>query len=48
MAPPRFPFNGYEEPFPGGEADHSLPYSVEVKTCRAIPPLPDTPSWRGA
>jgi hypothetical protein len=30
------------------EADHSPPHSIEVKNCRAIPPLPHTPSWHGA
>jgi hypothetical protein len=33
---------------PGLEADHSPPYSVEVKNDEAIPPLPNTFSWRGA
>jgi hypothetical protein len=30
------------------KADHSPPSSVEDKMCGAIPPLPYTPSWRGA
>jgi hypothetical protein len=30
------------------EADHSPPSSAEVKNDGAIPPLPHTPSWRGA
>jgi hypothetical protein len=34
--------------WPGREADHSLPSSVEVKMSGAIPPLPNTPSSRGA
>jgi hypothetical protein len=34
---------------PGCEADYSPPSSAEVKNvCGAIPPLPNTPSWRGA
>jgi hypothetical protein len=34
---------------PGCEADHSPPSSAKVKECvGAIPPLPNTPSWRGA
>jgi hypothetical protein len=33
---------------PGPEADHSPPSSAEVKTRGAIPPLPNTSSWRGA
>jgi hypothetical protein len=39
--------------FPGGkaagrEADHSPPFSAEVKNGGAIPPLPHVFSWRGA
>jgi hypothetical protein len=30
------------------EADHSPQSSAEVKKVGAIPPLPHTPSWRGA
>jgi hypothetical protein len=33
---------------PGREADHSPPSSAEVKEYGDIPPLPNTPSWRGA
>jgi hypothetical protein len=33
---------------PGREADHSLPSSAKVKVSRTVPPLPNTPSWRGA
>jgi len=32
----------------GREAEHSLPSSAEVKMRGAIPPLPNTPSWRGS
>jgi hypothetical protein len=32
----------------GSEADHSTPPSTEVKNCGAIPPLPQTSSWRSA
>jgi hypothetical protein len=32
----------------GREADHSLPFSAEVKGGRAIYPLPQTSSWQGA
>jgi hypothetical protein len=32
----------------GPEVDHSPPFSAEVKNGGAIPPLPATPSWRGA
>jgi hypothetical protein len=32
----------------GREADHSPPNSAEVKNREAIPPLPDTSSWRDA
>jgi hypothetical protein len=34
--------------FPGGKADNSPSFSAKVKECRAIPPLPNTPLWRGA
>jgi len=30
------------------EADHSPPSSAEVRLSGAIPPLPNTSSWRGA
>jgi hypothetical protein len=30
--------------WPGCDADHSLPSSVQVKNCGAIPPLPHTSS----
>jgi hypothetical protein len=33
---------------PGREADHSPPSSAEVRECVELPPLPNTPSWRGA
>jgi hypothetical protein len=33
--------------WPGPEADHSPPSSVEVKNGGAIPPLPHMSSWRG-
>jgi hypothetical protein len=33
---------------PGREDQHSPPSSAEVKNGGAIPPLPDTSSWRGA
>jgi hypothetical protein len=33
---------------PGREADHSPPFSAEVKMRGDIPPLPNTPSWRDA
>jgi hypothetical protein len=33
--------------WPGREADHSPPSSVEVKSGGAMPPLPHTSSWRG-
>jgi hypothetical protein len=41
---------------PGSGADHSPPSTAEIKECvcvcararGAIPPLPNTPSWRGA
>jgi hypothetical protein len=33
---------------PGREADHSSQFSAEVRMHGAIPPLPNTPSWRGA
>jgi hypothetical protein len=33
---------------PGREAEHSPPSSAEVKKRGDIPPLPNTPSWRGA
>jgi hypothetical protein len=34
---------------PGREADHSPPSSAKVKEwVELLPPLPDTPSWRGA
>jgi hypothetical protein len=33
---------------PECEADHSPPSSAEVKNDGVIPPLPSTPSWRGA
>jgi hypothetical protein len=33
----------------GREADHSPPSSAEVKEWGgAVPPFPNTPSWRGA
>jgi hypothetical protein len=32
----------------GLEADHSPPPSAEVENTVVIPPLPITPSWRGA
>jgi hypothetical protein len=32
----------------GREADHSSPSSAGVKNAGAIPPLPNTSSWRGA
>ena len=31
---------------PTGEADHSLPFNTEVKSCGAIPSLPRIPSQR--
>jgi hypothetical protein len=31
---------------PGSETDHPLPPSAEVNNGGAIPPLPDTFSWR--
>jgi hypothetical protein len=33
---------------PGHEADHAPPSSAEGKNGGAIPPVPHTPSWRGA
>jgi hypothetical protein len=39
-------FSGVKRP--GSEADHPRPSSDEVKNGRAIPPLPDTSSWRSA
>jgi hypothetical protein len=33
---------------PGREADHQPPSNVEIKNGGAIPPLPNTSSWRGA
>jgi hypothetical protein len=33
---------------PGREADHSPPFSVEVKNGGAIPQLPHTSLWRGS
>jgi hypothetical protein len=34
---------------PGREVDHSPPSGAEAKNaCGAIPPLPNTSSWRGA
>jgi hypothetical protein len=33
---------------PGHEADNLSPSIAEVKNGGAIPPLHDTPSWRGA
>jgi hypothetical protein len=34
---------------PGREVDHSPPSNAVVKKMRgAIPPFPNTPSWRGA
>jgi hypothetical protein len=33
---------------PGREADHSPPSSAEARMRGAIPPLPNTSSWRGA
>jgi hypothetical protein len=33
---------------PGREADHSPPSSAAVMIRVAIPPLPNTPPWRGA
>jgi hypothetical protein len=32
----------------GHEADYSPPFSAKVKNGGAIPPLPNTSSWRGA
>jgi hypothetical protein len=32
---------------PGREADHSPPFSAEVKECVELPPFPNTPSWGG-
>jgi hypothetical protein len=33
---------------PGGEVGHSPPSSAKVKNGGALPPLPNTSSWRGA
>jgi hypothetical protein len=33
---------------PGREADHSPPPNAEVKNGGAVPPFPETSSWRGA
>jgi hypothetical protein len=33
---------------PGHEADHSPPFSAEVRNDGAIPILPNTPSWSSA
>jgi hypothetical protein len=37
---------GTKGSFPGGEADQSLPYSVEVKNGGAIHPLPCMSPWK--
>jgi hypothetical protein len=48
--PPVQPVPGAHSPGvkqPGHEADHSPPFSAEVKNGGAIPPLHDTSLWHG-
>jgi hypothetical protein len=54
VRPPSLLANGYWGMFLQGlkryrhEADNSPPSNAEIKNDEAIPPLPHTPSWRGA
>jgi hypothetical protein len=53
LGPKKPPIQGAPRTFtpgvkrPGREFDHSPPCSAKVKNGRAVPPLPDTSSWRG-